>query len=146
VTVAFMGPYRVELDGGEELGDVAHEARKLPGFGGVLGVVREQLAIFLQRGTASSGVGNDGVEGVATEHRIDVAASQPARILAKTGMQVQSAAATLAAGVTTSQPFFRNTRTVASFSRANETLAMHPARNATRYWRRPSAGNVRRSG
>ena len=43
----------------------------------------------------------------------------------------------------TSQPFFRNTRTVASFSRAKLTLAMHPARNATRCVRSPSGGNVR---
>ena len=44
------------------------------------------------------------------------------------------------AGIATSQPFFCSTRTVASFNRANQTLAMHPAMNATRWRRSPSAG------
>ena len=43
-------------------------------------------------------------------------------------------------GTTTSQPLRCSTRTVASFSRAKLTLAMHPARNATRCVRSPSGG------
>ena len=99
---------------------------------GVRGIVRQQLAILLERGAAAGGVGDDGVE-AAVQQGVDVAPRQPARFLAQAGVHVQRAAAALARRAsTTSQPFFCSTRTVASFSRAKETLAMQPARNATR--------------
>ncbi len=107
----------------------------------VFRIVLEQLVVFLQRRSAAGGVGDDGVE-TAIEHGVDILPRQLARLVANSGMNVQRAAAGLARGDHTSQPFFCSTRTVASFRRAKETLAMQPAINATRYRCSPSAGNV----
>ena len=72
--------------------------------------------------------------------RLDIAPGKLLRIRAQPGVQVERAAASLPAGIETRQPFLRSTRTVASFNRAKATLAMQPARNATRYRCSPWAG------
>src|SRR5207253_705452 len=64
---------------------------------GISRIVLQQFAVFLQRGTASTSVGYDGVV-LSVQQSIDVPPRQLSRIFPQTGVDVQRATASLGSG------------------------------------------------
>src|SRR6516165_10666436 len=85
---------RGEAEGGEEFGDVPCASSE--GYSrGVIGLGSdEQMIIFLERGAAAGGVGDDGVEVICSEGH-EVPASQVAGNIAESSVQREGAATEL---------------------------------------------------
>ena len=123
---------RIQLNGSQKLRHVFHQRREPPGFLGIGRIVLQKLPVFLQRRSATSGIGDDGVV-ISIQQRVDISPRQARASSRSPACTCSAPQQPCAAGIDTSQPFLRNTRTVASFNRAKLMFAMHPARNATRY-------------
>ncbi len=83
-----------ETKGGEEFGDVASFGGQFAGLAVLFLVLREEMIVFLERGTAAGGVGDDGVE-VFAKKRGEIFASEFAGGIANTCMRRERAAAKL---------------------------------------------------
>src|SRR5690349_4623702 len=76
---------------------VLHARGKLAGVGRILGITCKQLAVFLQRGAATGGIGNDGI--VTGVHQVaDIAAGQVPGLAQVSSMGLQGAATALPRG------------------------------------------------
>ena len=130
-----------EAESGEEFGDVASLGGKFACLAVLFLALREEMMVFLERGAAAGGVGDDGVEVFAKKDE-EILSREFAGGLASAGVRRESAAAKLPSGTRTSQPLAVRTRRVASLSCEKVMLATQPAKKATRARRGPEAGNV----
>ena len=86
-----------EAERGEELGDVADVLGKGASLRVFFFVRREKMIVFLERGAAAGGIGDDGVEVFAQEDG-EVFSGEVARGIANAGMRGEGAATALSRG------------------------------------------------
>ena len=86
-----------ETESGEKFGDVASLGGKSAGWAVFFFVRRKKMVVFLERGAAAGGIGEDGVEIAAEKYR-DIFSRKFPRRIANAGVSGQRAAAGLPLG------------------------------------------------
>ena len=95
MTVAFTGFIpRSQFDRRQKLRDIAGQGRELQRACGIFLIVREQFAVFFQRGAAPGRICDDGVV-APFEKRVDIFARQTPGDVANSGVNMQRSTARL---------------------------------------------------